>query len=119
MKHLNLQLDDYLHAELVAAARKANRSLQGEILWRLRLPVEDARGSTSATIPAPSAVVAVTPPPPPPSLPPLSGSRGSQPRPTSQTCSRRGLHHLDLDAPCPECGNERPLGDAPSLSPSA
>jgi hypothetical protein len=38
MKHVNLRLDDELHADLTAAARKNHRSLQQQIIWQLEAP---------------------------------------------------------------------------------
>ena len=36
VKVLNLRLDEVLHQQLTAEARRSVRSLQGEIVWRLR-----------------------------------------------------------------------------------
>jgi hypothetical protein len=40
----NTRLPDDLHSELARAAREACRSLNGEIVWRLRESLKDERG---------------------------------------------------------------------------
>ena len=46
---LNLRLDERLHQQLMAEARRSVRLLNGEIIWRLRKQVEPRPGDETPT----------------------------------------------------------------------
>ena len=47
VKVLNLRLDEAMHRQLTAEAKRSVRSLQGEIMWRLRKSLDQSEGAAS------------------------------------------------------------------------
>jgi predicted HicB family RNase H-like nuclease len=47
VKILNLRLDEALHRQLTAEAKRSVRSLNGEIIFRLRRSLDQAEGESS------------------------------------------------------------------------
>jgi predicted HicB family RNase H-like nuclease len=45
IKTLNLRLNEALHQQLTAEAKRSVRSLQGEIIWRLRKSLDQPEGA--------------------------------------------------------------------------
>jgi predicted HicB family RNase H-like nuclease len=47
VKVLNLRLDEAMHRQLTAEAKRSVRSLQGKIIWRLRKSLDQSEGAAS------------------------------------------------------------------------